>query len=64
MFNAEERDFLISLKLDFNFDNLSDDELVQIEDIVSVKLQTSGLSENGSINKIGVICESILDQLA
>ena len=64
MFNAKERDFLLSIGLGFDFDNLSEDELVEIEDVVSVKLQTSGLSENGSINKIGVICESILDQLA
>ncbi len=64
MFSPKERDFLNSLELNYNFDNLSEDELIQIEDTVSEKLQISGFDENENINETGIICESILDQLA
>ena len=64
MFSPKEKDFLNSLGLNYNFDNLSEDELIQIEDTISEKLQISGFDENGNINETGIICESILDQLA
>ncbi len=64
MFNQKERVFLNSLELNYNFNNLSEDELIKIEDTISEKLQISGFDKNGNINETGIVCESILDQLA
>lgn len=63
MFNAKQIDFLVQLGCNFDFDNLSDDELVNIEEKVSLKLQTSGFDKDYNVTHIGELCESILDVL-
>ncbi|MGN0546053.1 MAG: hypothetical protein ACI4I3_01875 [Acutalibacteraceae bacterium] len=63
MFNNIEKEFLFSLGLNFDFDDLSDEELVQIEESVAEKLQVSGFNSNENINDIGIMCESVLDKL-
>ncbi len=63
MFNNTEKEFLFSLGLNFDFDDLSDEELVQIEESVAEKLQVSGFNSNENINDIGIMCESVLDKL-
>lgn len=63
MFTQEEIAFMNSLGLDFSFDNLSDDEWVELEDVVATKLETEGLDKNYNPNKIGLMCESILNKL-
>lgn len=63
MFSKAEIDFIKSLGIEGDFNNLSDDMLVKIEDIVSEKLQKSGFDEDYKITDIGKICESILDKL-
>lgn len=63
MFNKTEIEFMESLGIEADFENLSDDMLVKIEDIVSEKLQKSGFDENYKITEDGKICEEILDKL-
>lgn len=38
MFNEEQISFIKSLGLEFDFNNLSEDELIQIEDTIAYKL--------------------------
>ncbi len=63
MFDKAEIDFMESLGVNADFENLTDDMLVEIEDIVSEKLQKSGFDESYKATDIGKICESILDKL-
>ena len=63
MFSKEQIEFMKSIGLSFDFDNMNDDDMVQIEDVVSGMLQRSGFDENDRINSTGKMCESILDQL-
>lgn len=63
MFNAKQIEFLVQLGCDFDFNDLSEDELAEIEDIVALKLQTSGFDEAYNATSIGEMCESILDVL-
>ncbi len=64
MFDKKQRDFLISLGLNLDFDNLSDDDLELIEDTVADKLAISGFDIDYKPTEIGLVCESILDRLA
>ena len=64
MFSYTEKEFLFSIGLNFDFDDLSDDELVQIEESVAEKLQVSGFNSDENVNDIGIMCESILDKLS
>lgn len=63
MFNKKEIEFIQSLGIEADFENLSDDVLVKIEDIVSEELQKSGFDEDYKITDKGKMCESILDKL-
>lgn len=64
MFNKKQKEFIQSLGLKLDFNNLSDDDLVKIEDAVADKLQLSGFDANNKPTSVGKICESILDELA
>ena len=64
MFSKKQKDFIQSLGLKLDFDNLSDDDFVQIEDAVAEKLQQSGFDANDEPTSVGKMCESILDELA
>lgn len=63
MFNSKQIEYMKSLGLDFDFENLSEDELFQIEEVVGEELQMSGFDEEYEATKEGKLCESILDQL-
>lgn len=63
MFDEKQIEFMRSMDLNFDFDNLSDEDLAEIEDAVSEKLQKSGFDENYKITDAGKMCESILDAL-
>lgn len=63
MFDKKEIEFIRSLGIKTDFENLSDDMLVKIEDIVSEELQKSGFDENYKITDKGKMCESVLDKL-
>lgn len=64
-FTKEEIEFMKSLGLNFDFNNLSDDEWVEIEDVVGTKYNDDGFDDQyyNNPNKIGLMCESILDKL-
>jgi len=64
VFTAEQIEFIKSLSLKPDFENLTDDDLVQIEDLVGEKLQKSGFDRNNEVTAVGRMCESILDQLS
>lgn len=60
-FAHEQIIFIKSLGLEVDFNNLSVDNLMQIEEVVANELQRSGFDENYNITDVGKICESILD---
>lgn len=64
MFNQEQINFIKSLGMEFDFNNLSGDDIFRIEDSVATELQFAGFDENHSITNVGEMCESILDSLA
>lgn len=64
MFNEKQRRLIQSLGLELDFDNLTDDDLVKIEDAVAEKLQQSGFNDAYDTTSVGKMCESILDKLA
>lgn len=63
MFTGEQEKFMRSIGLDLDFEHLSDDDYVRIEEVVGDKLVQSGLDETYEPNAIGSMCESILDKL-
>lgn len=62
-FTTEEVSFMKNLGINYDFNNLTDDEWVKLEDIVATKLETEGLNESYEPNEIGLICEEILSKL-
>ncbi|HHZ05808.1 MAG TPA: hypothetical protein GX401_03300 [Clostridiales bacterium] len=63
VFTAEQIEFIKSLSLKPDFENLTDDDLVQIEEVIGEKLQKSGFDRNYEVTAVGRMCESILDRL-
>lgn len=63
LFDKNQIDYMKSIGLDYDFENLSDDESAEIEDKVGDQLQLNGLNEDYSPNSVGLVCESILDRL-
>ena len=52
-----------SIGLNVDIDNLTDDDYVQIEEMVGNELQMRGLDKDYNPTPIGEMCESILNQL-
>ncbi len=65
MFSEEQKKFMKTLGLNFDFDNLSkdDDAWFEIEEKVADKLEYEGLDINYNPTSIGLMCEAILDKL-
>ncbi len=63
MFTENQIKFMQLLGIEADFDNLSDDELVQIEERVGNELQRAGFGIDNAITDTGKLCESILDKL-
>ena len=63
MFSAQQKNFIQSLGLNVDFDNLTDDDYVRIEDLVGDELVKRGLDKDYNPTSIGEMCEAILDQL-
>jgi len=63
MFSKKQIEFMESIGININVGNISDDDLVKIEDTVSKKLQESGFDRDYNITETGKMCESILDNL-
>ena len=65
MFSAKQIEYIKSATgKTFDFEHLSDDDLVEIEDSIAELLQKKGFDDNDEINDDGKMCESILDRLA
>ena len=52
-----------SIGIDVDFSNLSDDDLVLIEEKVADKYEVSGLDKDYNPTETGKMCESILDMM-
>lgn len=63
MFSEKQKEFMKSLGLKLDFNNLSDDDYVLIEEVVGDELVYEGLDDNYDATTIGKMCESILDLL-
>ena len=65
-FTKEQRELLIKMDIPFDpFGELTDDELFELEDIVSDYLQMHGLAGPPNyINDIGELCGDIMTSLA
>jgi hypothetical protein len=63
MFSEEQKDYMKKLGLNFNFNKLSDDEWIEIEEKIADRLQYAGFDFNYNITEEGKMCESILDML-
>jgi len=63
MFSQQQIEFMKEVGLDFDFQNLSDEEYVQIEDVVG-NIYTSELqAHEKETTETVLMCESILDRL-
>lgn len=64
MFSVNEMNFIKSLGVNADFNSLTDNILVEIEEKVSDVLQINGFDKNYNITQIGKWCERILDKLS
>ncbi len=62
-FSEEQITFMRSIGLNLDFNNLSDDDWVNIEDTVGDYLTLQCLDEDYKPNDEGMMCYSILDSL-
>lgn len=60
MFNEKQKEFIRSLGFDVDFDNLSDNECVDIEEAVADKLMYAGFEADYEINSLGRMCMDII----
>lgn len=63
MFTDKQVKFMKNIGLNLDFDNLTDDDYAEIEDKVADELQMKGFDINSEPTEIGLMCESILDNL-
>ena len=65
MFTEQEIEFMKSLGLECDFNNLSeeDDYWIDIEDTVVDRLQYDGFDKDYKPTSIGLMCEAILDKI-
>lgn len=62
-FNNKQIEFMRNIGIDVDFDNLSDDDIINIEDKVADKYEMEGLDEKYNPTETGKMCESILDMM-
>lgn len=62
-FNKNQIEFMKKIGISINFEDVSDDDALLIEDKVSDHLQKKGFNEDYSLTEDGEMCESILDML-
>lgn len=64
MFTEKEKEYMRSIGLNLDFDNLSDDDYILIEEVVGDRLTLSELDENYYPTPNGFLCYEILDKLS
>lgn len=62
-FSEQQIAFMKEIGIDVDFDKLTDEYMVIIEDKVANELETKGFDEDYEPTEIGKMCESILDIL-
>lgn len=62
-YSEEQKEYMRSIGLDLDFDNLSDDDWVTLEDTIADRIGESGFEEDGTPTEETLMCESILDLL-
>ncbi len=62
-FNNNQIEFMKKIGISINHENISDSDILLIEEKVSEYLQKKGFNEDYSPNQEGEMCESILDML-
>lgn len=62
-YSEEQREYMRSIGLNLDFDNLSDDDWVNIEETVGDQIGVTGFEEDGEPTEETLMCESILDLL-
>lgn len=63
MFDEKQIEFMKKIGISINFDNITNDDFVAIEETVSEYLQVNGFGEDYTPTSEGKMCESILDML-
>lgn len=61
MFDQEQIKYMIKIGLNFDFTNLSDDNIIEIEEKIGDRLMMVGFDKDYEPNWDGRMCESILD---
>lgn len=61
LFNQEQLNLFSSLGYPITQKDYSDEELIELEDIIADKLSFNGFDDEYTPNNMGLICESILD---
>lgn len=64
IFTVQQVQMMKRIGLSLDFDSLSEDDYVKIEETVGDYLERYGLDEKYQPNKDGRICEAILDRLS
>ena len=62
-FSEQQIAFMKEIGIDVDFDKLTDEDMVLIEDKVASELETKGFDEDYEPTETGRMCESILDIL-
>lgn len=62
-FKDKQQKFMESIGIKVDFKNLSDEDIVLIEEKVADELEIKGLDEEYNANEVGKMCESILDMM-
>lgn len=64
LFTDQEKELIQSLGIEPDYDNLSDDIIIEIEEKVADHLQLYGFDEDYWPTKLGRLCEGVLDKVA
>ncbi|MDD3212784.1 MAG: hypothetical protein PHY64_03885 [Eubacteriales bacterium] len=63
VWNQKQKAVLARMKLPFDYDVVAEEHLADFEDLVGTYLQEHG-NGGGELNETGLICETILDEIA
>lgn len=63
-FTVEEKKLLKRLDIAGNFNSLSFDDLLEIDNAVTELLMDEGIDDEGEVNALGRVCEGIIEKLA
>ncbi len=62
--NEKQKSLLQKMDLPFDFTNVDETNLADFEEAVGEYLQLHGIGDDDEVNDSGLICETILDEIA